>query len=351
MNIEKNPLVSVCVPTYNTGKYIEKTLRSIMNQTYQNIEIIVGDNASTDDTENRVKDLMKKDQRIVYYQNKTNIGGIANFNKLVAHARSEFVTIYHSDDLYEPSMIEKELFVLANNKNIAGVFSKLRRFSDTAKELPKVDYSFLKNLTKKENFFFGNLETIFPLLLNHNSFLPCPSFMGKKSIYQKLGGFREKYKQATDLDFWLTLLKAGYDLAMIDDTLLNYRIHDDQDSFKYRSPDRENIQLYFQLMDDFMNENHLKIDKKRLKIYHAQKSMDLLEIAYNYSRKKNKIKMLEWISLSRKVYLFPFFFYEGMVQRFPALVQKDKFWVKPFYYGGILIKKIISIFFKLILKK
>ncbi len=69
----QEPLVSVCVLSYNYGKYIEETIRSLMNQTYKNLEIIVSDNASTDNTKEIVEKLSRIDNRIKFYLNESNV--------------------------------------------------------------------------------------------------------------------------------------------------------------------------------------------------------------------------------------------------------------------------------------
>ena len=76
-----NPLVSICIPTYNGSSYIEETLECVINQTYSNIEIIITDDSSTDDTALICKRYAKKDQRIKFYQNEINLGLIGNWKK------------------------------------------------------------------------------------------------------------------------------------------------------------------------------------------------------------------------------------------------------------------------------
>jgi len=121
---DNNKLVSICIPTYNSEKYIERTLKSIINQTYQNIEIIVSDNASTDDTYNIVSRLSKQENRLKLYRNDCNLGFCANINKAVQIASSNIIAIFHSDDIYHETIVEKELLILESNINIKGVFSK-----------------------------------------------------------------------------------------------------------------------------------------------------------------------------------------------------------------------------------
>jgi glycosyltransferase involved in cell wall biosynthesis len=103
------PLVSIIVTTFNSKRFIENCLYSLINQTYSNIEIIVIDDASSDDTVHIVRKLMKKDKRIKYYKLKYNVGTYAAKNIAINYANGEFVTCHDSDDFAHPEKIEKQV--------------------------------------------------------------------------------------------------------------------------------------------------------------------------------------------------------------------------------------------------
>lgn len=100
-----NPLLSIIVPCYNTGKYIEKCLYSIINQNYQNIEVIVVDDGSIDDTREIVNSIIKSDNRIKYIY-KENSGVSDTRNKGIMEASGEFITFVDSDDYVEQQIYE-----------------------------------------------------------------------------------------------------------------------------------------------------------------------------------------------------------------------------------------------------
>jgi len=103
------PLVSIIVTTFNSKRLIESCLLSLINQTYTNIEIIIIDDASSDDTENIIRKLMKKDKRIKYYKLNYNVGTYAAKNFAINYANGEFVTCHDSDDFAHPEKIEKQV--------------------------------------------------------------------------------------------------------------------------------------------------------------------------------------------------------------------------------------------------
>ena len=151
--MEKNPLVSIGIPAYNSGKFIEEMLRSIMRQTYTNLEIIISDDASTDETGDIVQKLMKEDSRIRYIRQAKNRGNVENFNWVAAEATSEFLALYHSDDIYEPTIVEKELELLMNGKAQA----VLTFFNKICMEISgywHLDFSIFNGLPQAGNVFF-----------------------------------------------------------------------------------------------------------------------------------------------------------------------------------------------------
>lgn len=102
---ESLPIVSVCIPTYNRAVSLKTTLESVINQDYPNLEVIVLDNASTDNTQAMVEKLSESDSRIYYYRNKVNIGAANNFNKVIRLASNEYCMWLADDDWLDPNYI------------------------------------------------------------------------------------------------------------------------------------------------------------------------------------------------------------------------------------------------------
>lgn len=107
------PLVSIGVPVYNGGGYLAQTLRSIQEQTYSNLEIIISDNASTDETEAVCREAADADSRIRYERHEVNRGGLWNFNRVLYLATGAMVKLAAADDLLRPRFIEACVQALA----------------------------------------------------------------------------------------------------------------------------------------------------------------------------------------------------------------------------------------------
>jgi glycosyltransferase involved in cell wall biosynthesis len=123
-----NKLVSVCVPSYNQGLFIKEAIDSALNQTYPNIEIIIVDDCSNDDTWNIISSY--DDSRINKYQNVDNIGMIANYKKVLALAKGEYFTFLCGDDVLDSNSIEVQIKLLEENKKAAFSYGLVRRIGD-----------------------------------------------------------------------------------------------------------------------------------------------------------------------------------------------------------------------------
>jgi glycosyltransferase involved in cell wall biosynthesis len=108
-------LVSIIMPSYNCGEFVEETIRSVQAQTYQNWEIIFIDDSSTDDTIRIVSSLREKDERIHLYQNVHNSGAAVSRNNALREAKGKWIAFLDSDDLWEPTKLEKQVRFMEDN--------------------------------------------------------------------------------------------------------------------------------------------------------------------------------------------------------------------------------------------
>ncbi len=124
-----NLLASILIPVYNREYLIEETVESALSQTYSNIEIIIVDNHSTDNTWKVLERLSLEDERIKIFQNKKNIGPVRNWKRCIDEANGEYGKILWSDDLIAPNFLEKTIPFL-DNKDVGFVFTGTEVFID-----------------------------------------------------------------------------------------------------------------------------------------------------------------------------------------------------------------------------
>ncbi len=220
------PLVSVCMPVHNEARYLRESLVSLLTQTYQPLEIVVVDDGSSDSTPQILSSFT--DDRLRCFRNPQNLGQFATQNRAIALARGELIAIRHSDDVYDPDMIEREVHFLMNHPEAGAVFC-LDRWSDQCGRVLGHTRARLPHRFQGGGVF--DLAAVLPELLRHrNIFLRCPTAILRADVFKAVGPFAESgYGTAADLEMWLRIL-AHYPVALLDEELMSYRVSPSQQS-------------------------------------------------------------------------------------------------------------------------
>lgn len=197
-------LVSIITPTYNCGKFINETIKSVLNQTYKNWEMIIVDDCSTDDTEKVV--LKFDDERIKYYKLKTNSGAAVARTTAMQLAKGSYMAFLDSDDIWTEDKLEKQLNFMKKN-NYA--------FSCTSYEQIDEDGNSLKKIINSvEKCSYNRL------------LLDCP--VGNSTVMydvKKMGKFEvPNIRKRNDDALWLQMLKKEKYIYGFNSVLMKYRI-------------------------------------------------------------------------------------------------------------------------------
>lgn len=203
--------VSIIICSYNREKLIGRAVESILLQSFTDFEIIVIDDASTDNTEQVVRSLMQKDLRIKYYKNKTNLGISKSRNYGVKLSNGEYIAMLDSDDYWIDNFkLQKQIEILDNDKNIGLIGSAIRCEDENEK--------FIKN-----DIFNREDTKIRKVILSKNQFAQS-SVLFRKDIFQETGGYDENLEVCEDYDLWLKIGKVSK-YANIQDVSTAYMIH------------------------------------------------------------------------------------------------------------------------------
>lgn len=199
-------LVSVITPVYNTEKVIGATLESIFAQTYKNIEIVLVDDCSNDNSATIIAEYMKNHPEIVYFRQPTNQGAGAARNKALELARGQYTAFLDADDLWCPEKIKKQIHLL-KEKNGA--------FSYTAIEMIDTEGKVVKKKRKVK-------ETINYKFLLHNTMIATSTVVIDRF---RIGDFRMPLRRGgQDYATWLMLLRSGIIAYGINEALGQYRV-------------------------------------------------------------------------------------------------------------------------------
>lgn len=229
--MSSEPLISICIPTYNGSQYIEKCIESCLAQSYRNIEIIVCDDCSSDSLLNVLNPYLKKDCRITFYQNEKNLGLVGNWNKCMNYASGEYIKWLFQDDWMDVNAIEE--FVEIANKGYDFIVSK-RNFilNELATDEDKMYYS--KKVKTLENYFNQDeIGCYFPtskikdivvsnIALN---FIAEPSLIFfKRTLIKEVGLYDHLFHQICDLEYNMRLAsKVG--VYVLNKPICHFAIH------------------------------------------------------------------------------------------------------------------------------
>jgi len=203
--------VSVIIPTYNDAKVLPWAIESVLNQTHENLELIVVDDASKDKTEEVVKGYIKKDSRINYIKHEKNKERSAARNTGIKYATKEFIAFLDADDEWLPEKLEHQISYLREKGNEwVGVYCdrKLANQNENNKVLIPIG----KNLPVE-----GGEEVIKSVLLGKVRD-PGSNLILKTAIAKKIRGFDESMNRHEDYDFIIRMLKIGK-LGYLDEKL------------------------------------------------------------------------------------------------------------------------------------
>jgi len=205
------PLVTVIIPSYNHAQYILTAINSVKNQTYDNWELIIIDDGSTDNT-HEILEKMPKDDRIVLFLNKDNKRQSYRMNQALNSAKGEYISILYSDDWYLPQKLEKQIFLFSKLPDDYGVvYSAGYRYFEDNNETIEVE----TNKHMKRGWIFKELLLepffVYPIspLVKKICFLDYP--------------FNEKYMAEGEAIFFKIALKYKFDY--VDEPLVTMRNH------------------------------------------------------------------------------------------------------------------------------
>ncbi len=231
------PFVSICIPTFNGARWIQDCLESALAQTYPRFEVLIIDDASTDDTVELVRAL--DDERIRLLVNDRNIGLARNWNKCLEMSRGDFIKFLFHDDILYPDCVEKMMQLLISDEKIGLVFAPRDVLveGDRETELTKIWLQNCKTLHTR----FRSIEPVnhgrdlFAQYLNRGlrgNWIGEPSsVLIRKECFTRLGVFNPNLYQVCDVEMWLRIMFT-YDIGFLPEKLTAFRFHPDSTSFR-----------------------------------------------------------------------------------------------------------------------
>jgi glycosyltransferase involved in cell wall biosynthesis len=215
--VSESPLVSVCIPTYNYARLVARAVESALAQTHPNLEVLLIDDASTDDTA-AVAERFADDKRFRFIRNERNVGLFANFNRCFELSAGEYVKILCADDWLHPRSVEDSVAILQAHPNAAMATSP----------------SWLTDVDGRVTGLLGTPWRKGPLVDGASAIAAhadwgnaagMPScVLLRRSAIDEVGGFEAEFAPASDVHLWVKVL-ARHDLAFFPEPRCYLRIH------------------------------------------------------------------------------------------------------------------------------
>ena len=257
-----NPLVSIVIPVYNGSNYMKEAIESALAQTYSNIEIIVVNDGSTDNTESIALSYGDK----IRYFSKENGGVATALNMAIENALGEYISWLSHDDLYYPHKIKTQIeklshYKLSERENTI-IFSSFDTiFQKTGKKVKRNEFKEFRN---KEDYIFKMLDVFF------NSKLTGCTLLIPKNLFTSIGFFDTEQKTTQDYALWITFFKNGVKFLYLPYVLGTRRVHIEQDSISYSDLHFNEMESLYRWTFDLF-----KLDFKNMSFYKFNHFLDI----------------------------------------------------------------------------
>ncbi|MBI4059635.1 glycosyltransferase [Candidatus Giovannonibacteria bacterium] len=290
-------LVSIVIPAYNAEKYIKEAVDSALAQTYENVEVVVVDDGSTDGTKNVLESYVR-DGKIKYvYQKNAGLAGARNTG--IRTARGEYIAFLDADDLFLPEKVTEQVKVLEEHPDYDVCYSDLTHFTDGQQR---------KFFHHRYHYPSGNLFE--PLL--HKQFINPLAVFARRSVFEKYGFFDETLRRSEDWDLWLRWAHAGVKFFYLDKPLAYYRVQStgNLSSVESEPAMKEKNLFVFSRIGE-------KLSKEEWRKYHFSAILEKLRLktAFAYLMVGDKTSAVRW------AYELPWY-WRGIVSVIPAAVWR-----------------------------
>ena len=216
-----SPRISIILPACNAGRFLRKSLDSVLKQTYPDFELMICDDASTDDTADILAEYAARDMRVKILRNSVRSGVARTLNKLLSAAECPLIARMDADDICEPERLERQVGFLEAHPQVSFLGSQLLIIDES-------------DAVVGRRFYPSGYDDICRSMLIRNSFAH-PSMVMRRDSVMMLGGYRE-IRGAEDYDLWMRALNYGFRMENVDEALLRYRISSGQEKKRNLKP-------------------------------------------------------------------------------------------------------------------
>lgn len=235
-------VVTVIVITYNSSEFVLETLESIRRQTYSNLELIVSDDCSTDNTVSVVEEWVGKNvarfSKVRVVTSGVNTGIAPNVNRGILAASGEYIKLIAGDDILVNECIERML-AFCTNRNLEFAYSRVTTFADTEENESTNRSKVVFEELNHEIFYLTQEKQYRRVLSGFRMY--APGLFMRKDFITRMGLFDEKFRMMEDYPFILKVSSEGHKLELLDEILVKYRVRSEQESRRMQYTRRKSV--------------------------------------------------------------------------------------------------------------
>lgn len=274
MTLELGPLVSVVIPIHNSERYARASVESVLAQTYENIDVVLVDDASTDGSRAALASALN-DERVRYIRNSRNLGQFGAVNVGLAAARGELIAVHHDDDVMLPHRLERQVAWLAAHPEAGAVFATDLYIDPFGREFGRTALP-----SQLRGVEVLDYRLVLDLLLRYgNVFLRTPTNIVRTSLYREVGPYSEQWALRGDIEMWLRVARRA-PIGLLDEPLVQYRWGHDNESARYARR-RTEAELTFEVLDRALIADGDLVETEALTAYEGRRAEDFLLVAVN----------------------------------------------------------------------
>jgi hypothetical protein len=220
------PQVSIGIPTYNGAKYLRESVDSVLAQTFNDFELVLIDDCSSDETWPIAEEYARLDPRVSAIRNSKTLGLVGNFNRCLESTKGRYVCVWHQDDVMMPQNIEKKFALLEAHPQVGFVHSNVLTIDEQGHVLSQH-----WEADSTRDYICIGKEFFRRMIEPGKNYVCCPSVLARRECYETLGEFRRELYFTCDWEMWMRL-SLYYDVGCLGEPLVQFRRHRGSESYR-----------------------------------------------------------------------------------------------------------------------
>ena len=280
----KIPVVSVIMACYNSSKFMDEAIASVLNQSFRDFEFVIVDDCSSDNSLEIAQKYQEIDERVMVISLPKNSGAAAARNAAIQKSKGNLIGVFDSDDICKPYRLQMQFDFMKRNPQVALVSGALEYIDDAGVVLGRT-YPVTRS------------DKIRNKMLKGGNIIVNPAVMMRREAFSCCGGYCEALPPMEDHHLWVKYLRSGYHLSILPQVMISYRLNDSAISGWGKSD--EQMRLFEQILEydnppqDLLDLYHQEVERGKTMIGSHTQRVALIQntLHYRISRLAKRLRM------------------------------------------------------------